>query len=396
MKKVALLTIFMLVISLASFAQVDVTVEGNSELTWGIALDDPIASGFTNSNWSKISFSLGSGSVEKGGEGDVSGYISIGDYGINYNTDDAAWDISAGDVTAKIMFSMGYVSITGTTNGFTFLNPVQDDDADPDNADVGLNTTLTNSGGFILGLDLAPATVEVGVFSEADWTANTEHAYGGSVKVTVAVDPLTIEAGVVMGVNYVSADPVGLGGKVSGTISIATIYVATDVELVEGSDAAMEIGGGVSLALADGFTLAVDASYANTADDTDIKVVLTEDGAGGFVAGLGISLTFELYNMLETAVVDDADDAAEWALSVSLDYTTDTMKPYATIRYGTFTVADDAYTYVADTQEPFGLNAGVELYLISDVTFTIDYNSDDLTSDAASNGILKLITKIAY
>jgi hypothetical protein len=405
MKKVALLISLMLVFTLASFAQIDVTVTGSSTATLGIALDEPVASGFINENDAKIAFSLvKKDTVTKGAEEDVYGFIEIKDFQYSYKTGDNStsvdpgWTIKAGNVTAKIMFPMGWVKISGTTTGFNFVNPVQDDDGDKNNADKGLDASLGKSGGVVLGLDLAPLAVELGVFSETDWTVDNN--YGASLKLTVDVAPVKAEVGVVMPLNYATDERILLGGKVTADVAPVKIYVAADVEIVEPENN-IELGGGISLALMDGLAIAVDGTYGvDAVDNTDVKVSITEDGEGGAIPGLGITLTAEIFNILgaSAGTNPDLDDDVEYAVALGLNYKTEMMKPYLNVRYGTYTEKDNTYTYVAAEDEPFKLNIGVELYLITNVVFTIDYNSDNILPDTAnqSNGIVKLKAKISY
>jgi hypothetical protein len=432
MKKIALLIAFTLIFVFTSFAQVDVTVTGKSELTFGIALDDPIATGFTNVNESKIEFTLAADTSEKGGEEDVHGYIKIDGWEIKGNTDDEAWSYDAGDVEAKVMFSGGWIKISGTNDEIQFVDPVQDDDSDKDNTDHGMTTTLDNSGGLVVGLDFAPAAIELGLFSENDWAddadtadeydwvdddgdattppvwdvvtagvaddLNDDHAYGASVKVTLDMSPITVAVGAILGVGHTSKD-IGIGGKVDIAADPITAYVAADVQLdSDDADAPhMEFSGGVSVAIAEGLSVAVDGSYCDAAvDNTDVKVALT---ANDVVPNLELGVTFELYNLLGgiDAASGDTDDDAEYAVDVSLSYTAGSLKPYAGVRYGTFTIDDDEiYTYVAADEEPLKLNLGVELSMIENVTLKLDYNSDDLTSSTSSNGVIKVITTISY
>jgi hypothetical protein len=440
MKKATLLIIFMIIFAFTAFAQIEVTVTGSSELVMGIALDDPVASGFTNTNKSKIAFSLGKGTSEKGAEADVYGWIKIKDWKADYNTDDAAWSIKPGSVEAKVMFPGGWVKISGTDSATNYALPVQDDDADKDNADKGLNSSIDKSGGLVLGLDFAPVSLAVGLYSENDWTQNAtetaatsewgwvdddddettepiwaetttaavaaaddindEHAYGGSLKVTLDVAPVKVEAGVALDFNYVAAEEIGLGAKVTANVDPLTASAAIDVQLPDGGEALIEACVNVSVAIMDGVSVSADFSYAPVAvDNTDLRI---KASAKDLVPGLSLSLYFELFNLMpvdDAAVLADLadnDNDAEWAVGFDMSFKTDTMKPYLGVRYGTYTVKDDKYTYKAAGQEPFKLNLGVDLTMIPNLTLTVDYNSDDLSSDTKSNGVIKLKAKIAY
>jgi hypothetical protein len=413
MKKVALLISFMLIFTLASFAQIDVTVEGSSELTLGINLDDQfaegdadaVATGFTNSNSSKISFSLNSGDSEKGAEEDVYGYIKIGGWCADYNSDDG-WDLDAGDVEAKIITPNVWIKISGTNASVGNVMIVEGMD-DDDTENEGIGTSLTNSGGLVIGASAGPASIELGVFSENDWTnddnsvdagagswahnddaatavdvndnhiytagadavadtddSNATNAYGVCLKASVAAGPITIDAGVVMGLTYPDGTPIGLTAKASGDVSIVSFYAAMDGEYTDAL--VWEVAAGLSASPLDGVSVSADVSYSE-AEDLDLKVALS---ANGVVPSLNLGVTAWILNV---------QNAMSWLLDLEADYSLDTAKIYAA-----FGTGDD---------EVNSLNLGVELYVITNVTFVLDYESEDL---ANSNGVIKVITKIAY
>lgn len=415
MKKTALLIMFMIIFTLTSFAQIDVTVEGSAEMTIGINLDDQfdegdadaVATGITNSTSSTISFSLVSGDSEKGGEADVSGYIKIGGWSAEADSDDGETIVvDAGSVTAQINFPGGWVSITGANNtSLNYVTIVEGEDNE------GVETELGNSGGFTIGLDVAPAAIEIGVFSQNDWTndddtgedtaaywshndendtdpdhiynaavagaadtddSNATNAYGISAKVVLSVDPVTVEVAAVMGLTYPETENIGVGAKISADIAPLSIYAATDIQ-VQTDATLFEAGAGVSADIVDGLSASLDLSFndvATVGDDLDMKIAITEDGAGGIVPGLGAGLTVCLNNLM---------NVLGWSVDVTLDYTTDMIKPYA--------------GFYIDSAELKKLNIGAEIYAIEMVTFIVDYNTDDLDN---SSGIIKLITKISY
>jgi hypothetical protein len=412
MKKVALLISFMLIFALASFAQIDVTVEGSSELTLGINLDDQfaegdadaVATGFTNSNSSKISFSLNSGDSEKGAEEDVYGYIKIGGWKADYNSDDG-WDLAAGDVEAKIITPSLWVKISGTNAGVGNVTIVEGMD-DDDTKNEGIGTSLTNSGGLVIGVAAGPANLELGIFSENDWTnddnsvaavagswahnaqeivadwddfhvwtdgddavadtddSNATNAYGVCLTASVAAGPITINAGAVMGLTYPEGTPIGFTVKASGAVSIVSFYAAMDGEYTDAL--VWEVAAGLSAAPMDGVSVSADVSYSE-AEDLDAKVALSVNGV---VPSLNLGVTAWILNV---------QNALGWTVDLEADYSLETAKIYA--KFGT------------GNDEVNNLNLGVELYVITNVTFVLDYASDDL---ANSNGVIKLITKIAY
>jgi hypothetical protein len=407
MKKLALLITFMIIFALSSFAQIDVAVSGSADMTIGINLNEPVASGILNATSSKISFAVVSGDSEKGSDADVHGYIKIGGWKAEANTDDNgdAIVVTPGSVEAKINFGANWLSITGAA---TSINYVKDLETDSE----GVSTSAGSSGGMTLGIAAGPAAVEIGLFSENDWTQadagtaagdpvwgwvdddsneetvpvwasttaaavaatddlNDEHAYGVSLKAVVPAGPATIELAAVMGIGYVNDPGIGVGAKIGLAAGPATVTITTDVNI--GDTTGFEAGADVAMALADGLSAGLGLTYGD-AIDLDMKVSITEDGAGGVVPGLGAGLTVKLNNLTNVIA-----DSMAWAVEVTADYTTPTMKPYA--------------KYTIDSAELMTLKVGAELYVIENVTFDLNYESSDLGND---NGKVLIITKISY
>lgn len=410
MKKLALLMTLMLVFTFASFAQIDVTVEGSSELTLGINLDDQfvegdedaVSTGFTNTNSSKISFAIVSGDSEKGAEEDVFGMISITGWKAEANSDDGYAAIAAGDVEAKIITPNFWVKISGTNasvGNVTIVEGMDDDDTKND----GIGTALDNSGGFVVGASVGPADVELGVFSMEDWVndintadagalswahndeeadavtahilvgdaavvdtddSNSTNAYGACLTATIAAGPLSINVGGIMGLTYPDGTPIGATAKVSGTVSIASFYAGIDAEITDAT--IWEVAGGVSLALMDGVSLSGDVSYSE-AEDLDVKVAAT---ANGIVPALNVGLTAWLLNPQGTN---------SWTIDATADYSLDTAKIY--VGFGT------------GSDEVMDIKVGAELYLITNVTLVGEWATEN---QANSDGIIKIIAKIAY
>lgn len=401
MKKLALLISFMIIFALTSFAQIDVSVSGSADMTIGICLNAS-ATGITNSNSSKISFTLVEGNSEKGGDADVHGYISLSGWKAAADSD-GGWSVCAPGVDAKINFPGGWVGIMGAATKVNYINPLEDDDGDDDATDEGVSTELGKSGGMTIGLNIAPATIELGVFSENDWKqdseasttwdwtdadeneetepvwaatteggdpdVNTDNAYGVSLKATVAAGPATIEVAAVMGLTYADA-PIGLGVKADIAAGPASICVKSDIQVDDST--VFEAGVDVSMALVEGLSASLNATYGDSmGDDLDMKVGITEDGAGGVVPGLGAGLAVTLNNLMATL---------GWKVEVNVDYALATMKPYA--------------KYTVDQDTAMTLKVGAELYVIENVTFDVNYESTDLGGD--DNGVILIVTKIAY
>jgi len=111
MKKATLLIVFLMLIALTTYAEIAVTVTGESKLTFAVNLDTN-TTGFLNENSSKIAFAIVSGSSEKGKpeDGDVYGWIKVSDWAVKVDGY-LTWAGKNGDVEAKIIFPNGYVKI---------------------------------------------------------------------------------------------------------------------------------------------------------------------------------------------------------------------------------------------------------------------------------------------
>jgi len=416
MRKIALLIVLMTVIALTSYAaDIAVSINCNSELVFGINLNDPAASGFANSNTAEVDFTIVEGDAEKGKpeDGAVYGWIKLTNYSMK--ADNMGWKTGDnGDVEAKIIFPSGWVKISGTNNSLNYINVVQDDDDDKDNADKGINDEIAkgDGGGIVLGLNFAPVAIEVGLFSIGEWADedieappfddfNDDHAYGVNLKATVDIAPIKIEGGFETSFNNpndngTDTDGMGAGAKVTANIAPLTVYAGLDAT-IDGSTTVLEYGFGASMAIA-GITVTADGSYNEDVDGLDVRAKVD---AGGLVSGLGLALTVELFNIIGEILPEDTDADMELAIIVDASYNTGTLKPYASVRYATFAVSDNSYTYVAEGDEILKLTIGVEMYVIPNVTFTLQYESGDLTEDDSppaddmDMGIILFKTKIA-
>jgi hypothetical protein len=413
MRKIALLIVLMTVIALTSYAaDIAVSINCSSELVFGVDLNEPAASGFNNNNTAEVDFTIVEGDAEKGKpeDGAVYGWIKLTNYSMKVDNMGAPGTGDNGDVEAKTIFPSGWVKISSTNNSLNYVEIVQNDDSDNDNADKGVNDSIDKSdgGGFVLGLTFAPVAIEVGVFSIGDWDAtdirNEDHAYGINLKATVDVAPIKVEGGFEMCMNNAADDGMGAGAKITANIAPLTIYAGLDAT-IDGSTTVLEYGFGVSVAIA-GITVTADGSYNEDLDGLDVR---TKIDASGLVPNLGLSLMVELFNLTGdipasayTVYGDTDDDAAEYEVLVNVSYNLGTAKPYAEVSYATYDHDDDAdeYTYKAEGDEDLSLKLGVELYVIPNVTFTLEYASGDLTEDTVvvadpDAGIFYFKTKIA-
>lgn len=403
MKKVALLIAVLTIFTSVAFAEIEVTVEGSSELTLGINLDNS-AVGFKNDNSSKISFNLADGTSEKGGEADVYGWIEIKEFIAEVNSDDGYKDLDAGDVTAKIMFNGGWVQISGSNTEVDLTTPVymnNDKDYEGVKLDIG-------GAGFVLGLDMAPAAIEVGISSPEDWAdddptdpeygwiededapavaptwgvetesdddiANEDLTFGAHVKVTLDLEPLTVELVYVADLNPNTG--MAGGAKISADLAPLTVSLAADARSNGNYEAVLDLG----VDLGEGIDLAVGASYSSKDNlDVDLDLDVAID-----------ALSIGLYGLANDL---DVTDGLNYIVELDASYTTDTMKPYLTVGYGDMSDADDDDQRSLETDVTLKLEVGVELLMIENVVLKAQYAADPLGD---SNGAITFSSKIEY
>lgn len=369
MKKIALLIVLMSFVALTTYAEpIAATVSGSSELTFGVNLNDPLASGFANVNTNNISVVLVSGSAEKGAEEAVYGYIKIVGLTIDMNTadGDAAIQYNAGSVEAKIIFPGGWVKISGYNNNLDFVDNVQD----PDNV-AALAPAVPGDDGLTIGITGA-VPVEISLLSTGEWT--TDNDYAAHVKATLAFAPITIN--VAAGMGFVTDPTIILGAKATVAVAPINIWAGIDLAVPPAGDAAYELGAGATVSVSD-LSLAATMSLDNAGNDFDVKIVITEaDGDKGLVPVVGMGVTIGLYNLLQ-----EVANSLIWTVDVTANAAIPKGKIFAEFGMG--------------SDEIISLKVGVEMSLITNVVNTLQYESTQLSPAPADAGIIKLITKIS-
>lgn len=378
MKKVALLIALMTIIALTAFAaDIAVSVSGSSDLSFGVNLNDPLATGFLNSNASNMTVTLAAGASEKGAEEAVYGWIKVDGWSAKIDTNSGNWSgssnaagndallIAAGSVSAKIILPGAWILISGTNHGVNFIDNVQD----PDNVDA-VNLTEVAGPGLVIGITGA-VPVEIGIASADDYVTvgsnNSANLYSAHVKTTLAFAPVTVEIAAEMGLNY-AVTTLGAGGKLTLAIAPITLWAGADFELID-TTSAYEIGAGLSVAIADGLSFGATMSMDET-NGLDVKITASESsGDAGAVPVLGLGLTVGLYNLDATLI---------WTVDVTADATVGPAKIYAGFGMGSDTVID--------------LKVGVELSVITNITLYGEYASTNLDTDS---GTIKVGAKIS-
>ena len=197
MRKIALLTIPLLILGLFSLSAdememmgpevnspVSVEVSGEATLTWGIDLDTN-ATGFRSSSTSDLKITIvpeqstNTGMMED--SDDLYAYIELNDFKWEVTSADGQGKTSAPSVTAKlIMGAFSIKTFSGPTVKVDYVDPT---DKDADDGKGGIKdedefpgkdfddvATEYKGAGLTVSYDIDPVMVSLGVVSENDWT----------------------------------------------------------------------------------------------------------------------------------------------------------------------------------------------------------------------------------
>jgi len=202
MKRIALLTVLLLVVGLTAGFAVDVkptvAITGTASLSWGYNLDTG-DTGFLNAADSsfRVSFLAEDGTDTHAGTGAMYGSITISNVELFWNADSAAGAWTGGlldaDIAAKIVitpFEIGVYAAPGMTQDF--FGAFEDADVpdlvvDEDEVAFAMagSAFATNYGTWITGT-FGPAAVTLKVVSDGDW------AKAGTAAVAAGADTYTL------------------------------------------------------------------------------------------------------------------------------------------------------------------------------------------------------------
>ena len=382
MRKFSVLLLAFLMVGGFAFG-LDVELKGDATLTWGIDLQTE-SHGFKNDSTGSLKITLvPKATATKGGDG-IYGWIEIKDYELTATPAGVAG--SRGAITARIMLDeVTWIQIFKAP-GADFNKAAA---IDEDKTDVKPDLGGTPQG-FTFRTKFDPITLSLKAFSDGDWETGNS-VYGTGVDVTVAVDPLTIDAHLLYG--YFDAAALGVGTKVTAKIADVAAGLETHVSfdgwLPDGGDFVFDAGLGVTINLfVDGgdksfFTV---TGYYND-EDIDLKAQFSEHTAKGLMPGVGFGATLTLMNL--TSEFRDLT----WKLDLSAAYDQGGVNPYVKV---TTADGDAAYDFVGETSLEVGLNLKAAAHGIDNTTFSIVYESDDVSDWENNKGLLTFATKISY
>lgn len=365
MKRIALLTVLLLVVGLSlGFAQefkpaVTWATSGSATLTWGINLDT-METGFTNAAAATLSLTLvPETTLTKGADAAVYGWISLG----TFKWVDGTW--TQPSVTAKIVakpLEFGVYGVPALTTAVTGAIETA--------ADSVLEATETalaapaygTTGGTYVAYISDVFTVKAKLDSVGDWTRTEDTIinYAGGIDGTVAVKPVTVGFGVYDGF-WTGAVP---AGYVTLGLAAAPITVGVKADFNLDTTVAYDLSATVGLALDKLLSLDVAVAYGDNFNGLDLKAVF------GLKAVENLTETLTVY-VLDVGAV--APMTMEYEVINALSYAVkiadgQTVTPALTVTYG--------YNYETDDTILTAV-ASVAAAVIPNTTLTLTYTSGD-------------------
>jgi hypothetical protein len=382
MKKLSILLIGLLLITGFAVAQEfdgSVSVGGSGTVTFGVDLDSQLH-GFLNEFTSTLEITLvAEGSVEAGAEDALAGHILIDAF--SATADDAAGlTVTAGAVTAKIIISPVEIVIYAAP-AMSWGNATVLETGDTDIAPALASDEIVAAaiGGITIVLPIDPATIEVYVVSDGDWTTNSDGDYAAGADVEVVIDPITVS----LGGFYGWFDAAGTWGGTAGVVVdladiLNGITVDIGVDLIDPGDFEVDAITTVNLSEANAddemANVALSIFYSQAAD-LDVVLGVSEPLAGGLMDMLAAGITLELFDLLSGTIV--------WNVDVTGSYDAGGLVPGFGVGMGSDNVIDiNVYVEI-----------GSDFSGIDHTTVTIDYTTADVN---VSNGVVTVETTVSY
>ena len=362
MRKVALLTAVLMVLSLATLSAqmmdegsgLTFEIDGEASVTFGIDLTaDDVGTGFdANTASSSVSVTLVSESTsDKMGDMGTYGSITLEDFELGLEFADGTGAVTGASPSVSAEIVSGPLTIGIYSAPSVSVNKVSAISSE-------VATTYTGSGGVTIGFAQDPIDISIELVSADTPDANTTNSYALEVNAGIGVDPIDIDVAFAYGFGDAYAStPIGIGLTTEIALGSLTPYVAFDLQSDGGTS--YEIGAGVTVAVGDGGELTADVEYANSGT-IDAQVAFEGDPVPG-VDALEFNASFKIEDV--SAVV-----ATTWEASLDGVYTMGDVAPYFGFSY------DDAST--------IGLQVGIDLNMIANTNFDLGYSTDDLTNDS--------------
>jgi len=388
MKRIALLTVLLLVVGLSlGFAQefkpsIAWSTAGTATLTWGINLDT-METGFTNGGSAQFTLTLVPAvTLAKSAEAPVYGWIQLTTTALTI-TDTAALASGATAVAAKIVATPLEIGVnTAPSIALGKVTPIENAaDAVLEASEAALATSITGAGTYVKYVS-APITFEVDLLSIGDWTRakDTQINYAVGAQATLVFAPVTIGFGAGQSL-ITGSTPIAFA---TVALAMAPLTIGFQMDLNLAATMAYDAGFSVAMAIGDG-SLGVTGVYGNNFNGLDLKVAFA---SGTLVPNLTESLTVYVLDIGAVAPITMEYEVINTiSYKVALSDTT-YVTPTATVTYGLNYETNDTI---------LKLTAGAGMGLFPNTTITVTYTSGDLIAPPAMLiGTLTFAFGIAY
>jgi len=398
MKRIALLTVLLLVVGLSlGFAQefkpsIAWSTAGTASVTWGVDLDT-METGFTNAGSAQFTITLVPAvTLVKGADAPAYGEITLTTTALTL-TDVAGFASGATAVAAKIVakpFEIGVnAGPTGALAKVGYVIEHSDNSSDLfailHTADASLANAQYNTGvaGTYAKYVSDMITFQASIVSFGDWTRaeDTETNYAAGADATLVFKPITLGFGAWQG--FVTGQtPIVYATLATDAIGPLTLGAQFDLDL--GTTMAYDLGAKVALALTAKTSLTAYVNFGDNFGGLDAKVVFTTTD----VANLTETLTAYVLDLVSPVAGTNMRLVVDNTLSykVALSDTT-SVTPSLQVQYGQDAAAAAHLKVVG----------AVSMALIPNTTIALTYKSSDflVTGDTSGNTVTCAVT-VAY
>jgi len=403
MKRIALLTVLLLVVGLSlGFAQefkptFAWSTAGTASVTWGVNLDT-METGFQNAGSAQWTLTfVPAVTLSKGADAPVYGKIDLGVTATTV-TDTGTFTWTATSVAATIQakpFVIGVFSAPSLTLGGNFT--VVDNTANYTDSigilnktETALATAVAGAGTYlqyvsdmitVKGSIVSLASTAVGATTVTDWTRlkDTEINYAAGVDATLVFKPVTLIFGA-WDKFITGSTPIAYVGF--STTAIGPLTAAAELDLSLVATPLWDAYATVTLAFTPKTSLAVVAQYgdATTFNGLDTRAVFT---------------TTEIANLTETLTAYALDVTSTTGMRLSIDNAitykialsdTTSVTPGFEVQYGQTAAAVNMCKLIGT----------VSASLIPNTTFLLTYTSGDVLATPLLLGTVTLAATVAY
>jgi hypothetical protein len=389
MKRIALLTVLLLVVGLSlGFSQefkpsVAWTTAGTASVTWGIDLDN-MTTGFVNAGSAQFAVTfVPAVTLTKGADAPIYGSITLTTTALSLfdtsaNNASAATAVSAKIVAKPVEFgvyaapsiALGKVTVIENSGNNADIVGVLN------TGDLALANTITGSGTYVKYVS-DMVTVQASVISRLAGYTNVIADYAGGVDATLVFKPITLGFGAWDGL---TTGDVPLVYATVATDAIGPLTLGAQLDLALATTPAYDVGASVLLALTKATSFNTYVNYGANFSGLDVKAVFTTTE----VANLTETLTAYVLDLASTSVMRlVVDNTLSYAVKIADGQT---VTPSLQVQYGMDAAAANHLKAVA----------AVSAAVIPNTTIALTYTSGDLLLTTPVLGTVTCALTVAY